>query len=136
LLWLGHADPAETIEGSRELDPRLDALGAVIAQWQAVIEGATVSARDVIEYATAPLKNHGGRSVVQSRQEFAHPDFREALLTVAGEGGVINGKRLGKWLARHQEQIVSGYRFVRAGLSAGIMRWRLEAVQPERSESS
>jgi hypothetical protein len=136
LLWLGHADPAETIEGSRELDPRLDALGAVIAQWQAVIRGATVSARDVIEYATAPRKNHGGRSVIQSRQEFAYPDFREALLTVAGEGGVINGKRLGKWLARHQDQIVSGYRFVRAGLSAGIMRWRLEAVQPERSGSS
>ena len=32
-------------------------------------------------------------------RSYLHPDFREALLAVAGQGGAINGKSLGKWLA-------------------------------------
>lgn len=136
LLWLGYADPADTIEGARELDPKLDALIAVMAQWHAVINDASVSVRDVIERATTPRRMVGMPPASQWRHEFAEPDFREALLAVAGESGVINGKRLGKWLAGHQDRIVRGFCFVRAGLNSGIMRWRLEAVQPERRDGN
>jgi hypothetical protein len=129
LLWLGHADPVDTIEASREMDPKLDALGAVMAQWHAAIAGANVSVRDVIEIATGQRREARGLPTAHPRPEYAEPDFREALLVVAGEGGVINGKRLGRWLGRHQGRIVQGFRFVRAGMSAGIIRWRLEVVQ-------
>lgn len=42
--------------------------------------------------------------------EFVNPEFREALLRVAGEGGAINGTRLGKWLSQHQNRVVAGHR--------------------------
>ncbi|MBD3838439.1 hypothetical protein, partial [Brevundimonas sp.] len=60
------------------------------------------------------------------RAEFVHPEFREALLRVAGEGGAINGRRLGKWIGSHRSRIVGGLRLVNAGVSAGHTRWQLE----------
>ena len=63
-----------------------------------------------------------------TRPEFSHPDFREALLTVAGDGGAINSRRLGKWLGANQGRIVAGCRILQDGLVAGTMTWRLEVV--------
>jgi putative DNA primase/helicase len=125
LLWLGQADPVDTIEATREMDPRLNALTSVVAQWRSVIGGENVSVRTVIERATEQQSITSG-AFSYPKVEFAHPDFREALLVIAGEGGAINGKRLGKWLASHRDRIVAGARIVRSGLSAGIMRWRIE----------
>ena len=57
-------------------------------------------------------------------------EFRDALLTVAGDGRAsINAKRLGKWLAAHQGRIVAGLTFRRTGGEAhgGLVRWRCVA---------
>ena len=86
--------------------------------------------RDVIERATEQ------RPQLYGRAEFVHPEFREALLRVAGEGGAINGRRLGKWIGGHQNRIVGGLRLINAGVSAGHTRWQLQtrgAGQPRRS---
>ena len=136
LLWLGHADPVDTIEGTRETDPKLDALTAVVTQWHAVIGSANASVRDVIEHATTQRTATGIGSLAYQKTEYAHPDFREALLAIAGEGGAINGKRLGKWLASHQDRIVHGFRLMRAGLTKGITRWRLETARPDAGDGA
>ena len=81
--------------------------------------------RDVIERAT---RMHIGDGDHDYQREFSHPDFREALLTVAGEGGNINGRRLGKWLSAYQGRIVAGCRVLQDGLNAGTMTWRLEVI--------
>ena len=47
-------------------------------------------------------------------KEFDNPDFREALLAVAGQGGVINGKRLGQ-VARRSREADRGRMLDRAG---------------------
>jgi hypothetical protein len=124
LLWLDQDDPVKTMEETREMDPKLDALSAVTSQWQRVIGTASVSVRDVIDRATAQQATTGFS--VYGRPEYVAPDFREALLAIAGEGGAVNSKRLGKWLAAHHGRIVCGYRIARMGLSNGILRWRLE----------
>ena len=134
LMWLGEADPVVTMGELREHDPRRDALLAVLTQWAAVIGERDVSVRDVIERATEQNTESAIGSVVLQRTQFTFPDFREALLLVAGAGGVINGKRLGKWLAAHQSRIVGGKQIVRRGLSAGVTRWQVlshPSVQPE-----
>ena len=61
-----------------------------------------------------------------TQREFSHPDFREVLLTVAGDGGAINSRRLGKWLGANQGRIVSGCKILQDKLNAGTMTWRLE----------
>lgn len=125
LLWLGQADPVSTMEGLREQDPRLEAHITVLTQWMAVIGNARVSTRAIIERATeqmTPVGTYGGRL------EFRHPDFREALLTVAGDRGVINSHRLGKWIHQHGDRIVDGMRITRCGLLQGMMTWRVDRI--------
>jgi hypothetical protein len=123
LLWLGKADPVETMMRVRAADPELEALNAVLAQWREIIgAGQKVTVRDIIEQAT--------RSTIDAfnRNAFVHPDFREALLTVAGAGGAVNGLKLGQWLAKHKDRIVDGCRIVRVG-SFSRPAWQLHFEQ-------
>ena len=123
LIWLDEADPCDTMEELRGADPKLEALTAVVEQWREVIGMDRVSVRQVIDRATEQRAQfHGG-------SEFVHPEFREALLRVAGTGGAINGARLGKWISAHQNRVVGGHRLVAAGVSAGRARWQLERVE-------
>jgi hypothetical protein len=119
LIWLGEADACETMEGMRGADPKLEALTTVLEQWREVIGEERVTVRQVIDRSTEQ------RPQLCSRAEFVHPEFREALLAIAGESGTINGGRLGKWLGAHRNRIVAGLKFESAGLSAGRARWRL-----------
>jgi|GEM_PF-662499 len=124
LIWLGEADPCDTMEELRGADPKLEALTAVLEGWREVIGMRPASVRDVIERATEQ------RPQLYGRAEFVHPEFREALLRVAGEGGAINGRRLGRWIGAHQNRIVGGLRLVNAGVSAGHTRWQLQNAEP------
>lgn len=120
LIWLGEADPCDTMEELRGADPKLEALTSVLEGWREVIGLQPANVRDVIERATEQ------RPQLYGRTQYAHPEFREALLRVAGEGGAINGRRLGKWIGGQQNRIVSGLRLINAGVSAGFTRWQLE----------
>jgi hypothetical protein len=120
LIWLGEADPCDTMEELRGADPKLEALTSVLEGWREVIGLQPANVRDVIERATEQ------RPQLYGRAEFVHPEFREALLRVAGEGGAINGRRLGKWIGGHQNRIVGGLRLVNAGVSAGFTRWQVQ----------
>ena len=92
LIWLEEADPLETADTIRASDPVLDQLRQVFSAWRSVIGLERVTVKDVIERVTAQPDS----------------DLREALLTVAGSGGVVNSRMLGKWLARHKNRIVDG----------------------------
>ncbi|HYZ31716.1 MAG TPA: hypothetical protein VE684_05465 [Crenalkalicoccus sp.] len=120
------------MEEVRGLDPALDALTAVLTQWHEVIGTERVSCREIIDRATAQqTPTVATRSY--SRAEFVYPDFREALLTVAGDGGVVNGRRLGRWLAAHQNHIVQGLMLTRCSLHRGISTWQVESVLASES---
>jgi hypothetical protein len=121
LIWLGCDDPVATMEEARELDPRLDQLIAVVAQWRSVVGLRSVSVRELIETAIRQRPAPGMYGL-----EFENPDLREAFLAVAGEGGAINSRRLGKWILAHQHRIAEGMRLVRHGLIKGVLHWRLE----------
>jgi hypothetical protein len=122
LIWLGEPDPVETIERVREHDPQQEARAAVLDQWNAVLHTKRVSAKDVIDAATAydPIGAAG------DRRQFYHPEFREALLIVAGDAGHINSLRLGRWLGANKGKIVNGLRIISDGFNRGIARYRLQ----------
>jgi putative DNA primase/helicase len=118
LIWLGQADPVGSMDEVRATDPRLQNLTTVLTQWWSVIGSDEVTVSTIIDRANAQYTPHAvGGSI------YRHPDFREALLAVAGHDGVINGKRLGKWLASTEHRIVQGLRIMRGGVSAGTQRW-------------
>jgi len=122
LIWLGEADPCETMEGMRGADPKLEALTAALEEWRSVIGTDRVTVREIIEQAAAQQTQLFGKA------EFVNPEFREALLRVAGEGGAINGTRLGKWLSQHQNRVVAGHRIIAAGTTGNRARWQLDVV--------
>ena len=107
LLWLGEADPCETIENIRAEDPRLRALSNLLQQWQRVLGSDPVTVKQVIDKAT-DFALQQGVNLNPTRREFVHPEFREALLEVAGADGFINERRLGKYLAKEKLRIVNG----------------------------
>jgi hypothetical protein len=118
-VWLGEADPCGTMEKTRAADPKLEALANVLQQWTAVLGDRRVSVKEVIDAAAKT------RATPFGRDEFVHPDFREALLVVAGDGGAINSRRLGRWLSANQGRFVGGTRVMADGVKDGIARWRL-----------
>jgi len=130
VIWLGMDDPVDTMEALRSNDPMLDALSAVMANWADLLPAEKVSVREVIEKATDQMNGTGG-SVPYPKMVFRHPDFREALLAVAGDGGAINGRRLGRWLSGQESRIVDGRRFARATMARGETRWVLEVLPVE-----
>src|SRR5690606_12686502 len=90
LVWLGESDPVATMEKSRKGDPKLEAVTALMAQWDSVIGNQDVTVREVINIATEQDLSYSQKA------RFQHEDFREALLTVAGQAGVINSRALGR----------------------------------------
>jgi hypothetical protein len=125
LMWLGELDPVQTMETARETDPRLDALSSILAQWHDIIGGTAVSVRDVIETATKQVTPLGQAFPNPARYEFRYPDFREALLVVAGDSGAISSRRLGKWLAAHAGRWLDGLCIQRGTVVSGNQRWTL-----------
>ncbi|MCJ2055649.1 PriCT-2 domain-containing protein [Methylobacterium sp. J-048] len=108
LIWLGQADPAESMETAREEDPELSAIRELFGHWRdhlTIADGYTTNAITKAACAKAPT-----RSFDFSQQGFLLPEFRDLLLRQAGEGGVVNSRRLGRWLARIKGRVVDGYR--------------------------
>jgi hypothetical protein len=125
LIWLGEADPVASMEAVRADDPKLEAAIAVVTQWWEVLGTDRVAVRSLIEKAT---EQRTMLNSIQHKLEFVRPDFREALLAVAGDGGVISSRRLSKWIGGHEARIVAGRRIVRRTMLAGFMTWQLEAA--------
>lgn len=120
LIWAGEADPAETMAQARASDPKLEELTEVLQHWKEHIgQGVEVTVRILIDRATAQRHAEGGG------QEFKHPDFREALLRVAGKGGAINGMRLGKWLGANKGRVVDHVSIQPGTISEGSNTWKV-----------
>ena len=125
LIWLGEADPCDTMEKVRQNDPKLGAIIAVISQWAEVVGyDERITTKDLIDHAIE-RKNE---SFSPYLREFVHPELREALLTVAGDGGAISGRRLGMWLGANENRLVQGCKIVRDGERGGVSMWKLQSA--------
>jgi putative DNA primase/helicase len=126
LIWLGEADPCDTMEKVRQNDPKLGAVVAVISQWAEVVGyDVRVTTKELIDYATEKVDSRG----FYPKPDFAHPELREALLIVAGDGGSINGRRLGIWLGANENRLVQGCKIVRDGERGGVGVWKLTSTE-------
>ncbi|WP_132250217.1 PriCT-2 domain-containing protein [Methylobacterium segetis] len=108
LIWLGHADPVSSMEQAREEDPELSAIRELFGHWRehlSLSSGYTTNA--IIKTA---VEKRPGTSFDYSVQDFVAPEFRDLLLRQAGDGGAVNSRRLGKWLARIKGRVVDGHK--------------------------
>jgi putative DNA primase/helicase len=134
LIWLDEPDPCLTMERARTEDPQTQALVEALAQWNGAIGSHGVTVKRAIEYATKRKQKAGNETPksgvdlnAPEPPEFENPDFREALIVIAGDHGAISSLRLAKWLSRNKGKIVNGLRIepdptVEHG---GAVRWRV-----------
>jgi putative DNA primase/helicase len=124
LVWLGQADPVESMEVAREDDPDLAELREIAGLWRSTFGTVmSLTAREIADQASRRKQD----DFENWTNELVMPDLFDALIRVAGERGVINTKRLGKWLLEHEGRIVDGHRVMRAESRAhgGLVRWAL-----------
>ena len=127
LMWLGCADPLETMEQTRSSDPQLERLKGVMVEWSGVIGSEVVTAREAADRAS----EREGHNTYEpgAKPGFQHVAFRDALLGVAGHGGFIDPAKLGRWLGKNKDRVVNGVLFEIDGSHGGTVRWRLSAVR-------
>lgn len=124
LVWLGEADPVESMNAARDEDPELMAIRELFAHWQkrmSLHEGYT--SNKVIGVACE--QPFGGSG-------FLYPEFRDLLLRMAGDGGAVSSRRLGKWLARINGRVVNGHRLVMKVDPSNGNRFALVPNEPGR----
>lgn len=126
LLWLGEADPCETMERARKADLKLKALETVMNLWEAnaVLADRRKTASELIAVALEEEPS-ADRSI-----RYRYSDFRDALLAIAGEGGGgLSARRVGKWLHANEGRVCAGRRIVQDGGRRGVVLWKLELVE-------
>lgn len=122
LIWLGCADPVATMEQARDDDPRKQQLKAVVIEWGCVIGSEAMTARQACDRAS---EREPGGYEHQGKPAFAHTAFRDALLSVAGNGGFLEPNKLSYWLKRNREKREQGCYFDVDGETHGTARWVL-----------
>jgi putative DNA primase/helicase len=127
MVWLGEPDPYLTEKNVHADDPVEGRLSAVIQQWRLHL-GADkeYSVREVIESAAwrKDPRDHQLAFGADSERSEA-PEFREALLVVAGKDGAINSYKLGRWLSQSQSRLVDGWGIVKTHAVDGVQKWKL-----------
>lgn len=132
LIWLGYADPCDTMEKVRKADPQTALIKQVMAQWSGIIGSDRVTTSDLIRIVEETSDQPNGFPA----KKYKHPEFREALLAVAGQGITINGRRLGRWLSDQQGRIINGCRLVSPSTRGGQLVWVLERTSATPSLAS
>ena len=121
LIWLGEADPCNTIETIRQGNPEREKHEAVVLAWRDHFGLAVlVTVRELIEAATLdPFAVQ--RSLTSQR-------LYDALLAVAGDHrrhGTISNDRLGRWLNKVNGTFEKSLRIVRKGILHGYPQFQL-----------
>ncbi len=121
LLWLGQADPAASIFAAIKEDPDREILGRLLHSWESAFGNTPTMVRDAVKKSL----------------EAGHEtnELKECLHEIADERGEINRRRLGRWIKRHEGQIVDGLRFVRTSGNTSAERWQVESVSSVSSVS-
>jgi putative DNA primase/helicase len=114
LVWLGCVDPCDTMALARRADPVTALLSSVITSWRdAVGVNKPLPAQALVDIANR----------VDLDGNHKHPEFRDALLTVAGEGREINMRKLGKWLSKNEDRVIDRHKIARRDVQAPVVQW-------------
>jgi hypothetical protein len=121
LLWLGLADPTESVFIAMAEDPDRETLGRILLAWQNEFGSAAAMVREAVN-----------RSALFGSE---HSELREVLRDIADERGEINRRKLGWWIRKHAGRIVDGRRFMRGSGNRSAETWKVETT-PTASNSS
>ena len=113
LLWLGQADPCDTMLKVQIEDPLLLSLATVMAEWRQKV-GMRVE-KTVQQVINCAINAN---------------DFHVALLNVAQgrNSSIVSNERLGRWLRKNEGRVVDGVTLKCTGRLDGYPTWSLVPV--------
>jgi putative DNA primase/helicase len=120
LVWLGAADPCDTIGQMRENDPDLQDRRAVFEAWPAYDKAYRVAELITLCDPQGDMfKTEAGRMLADALQAVA-----------PGTKGGIEPTMLGKWLGANKDRILDGKKLVQSGMWQGAVCWKIEVQNP------
>ncbi len=126
LVWLGCADPAQSMEAAREDDPELAELREIIAVWRDSLPvNSPLTCKQITDHSEAPKLDDDDRPTT----EYLWPELRDLLIKLAGDRAGINTNRLGARIRKHAGRIVDGHRIARVKVEHPVAQWKLEIVR-------
>lgn len=108
LIWLGEADPCDTIKAAKAEDPQAQAAIEFIAAAKPHMNGQY---RALKSGEIAKLASEGNSAFGGGDWNPAHPELH-AILSDLGRGRIPTGKRIGDWLRTFKNRIYDGLRVV------------------------
>jgi putative DNA primase/helicase len=132
LVWLGEADPVDTMERVRRVDTAMMKRRQLMKVWPFATETsvAAVIARAKGRTMMTETDPATGKKIAVDAGP-ADPDLYAAVMAVAaGKDGEISGERLGWWLRNNKDQVVNvegrgRCRFEQVGESRMGLTWML-----------
>jgi putative DNA primase/helicase len=120
LLWLDCVDPCDTMMSARRADPVTVQLSNVI---KSCIRSVGIDKSFSVQALVAMAKR------LDPSGDHVHPDLREALLAVADDRNEINGRKLGKWIAKNEDRVIDGHKIMRRNIeTGGVVHWVIAKV--------
>ena len=115
LVWLGCADPAQSIQRSpaQRSCARYDAPGASMLALMLTARGQT-AARSQRTVANFDPSTEKGDALLA---------LRASLAPAASDRGQIDASKLGYWLRKNKDRIVDGQKFAVVGEPHGVAEW-------------
>ena len=128
-MWLGEADPLETMQAVREADPRLQASTSMLfAMREAFGDGPRTAAEMVSlvdDKGIFDIKQFLGTPLEARPKQKA---LRDAMAGVCKDGK-ISTANLSYWLRKRNGQILSGLRLSGEADRTRLMHWRVVEVR-------
>jgi Bifunctional DNA primase/polymerase, N-terminal len=123
LVWLGKADPVESIDTSHAEDPERLSLAALHREWAAVFGTGSARAVTLKEVIEACEKRTIVRHGTPPEFAFDHPDLRSAVHGALRSTRQLDAAALGYWMRARKNRIVDGMWFEQSHTREGTKWW-------------
>ncbi len=120
LLWLGYEDPVASVFTAMNDDPETETLQILLREWYR-------------SFADKPMMIRQALDISYN----ASTELRDVFSDIASERDMINRRRLGHYIKRHQNRIIDGLKFVKDAGNHSAAAWKVvKSVSSEISVSS
>jgi hypothetical protein len=93
------------MRAAREDDPNRQMMAGLFGTLRDVIGvGNRKTAAEIIWLGCSRVTENEARGHGDEQSGLLYPDLHDALITVAGRSGEIDGRELGKWLSRNPDR--------------------------------
>lgn len=153
LVWLGRADPVESMSRTYRGDTERNELRTVLSLWAARFGSGESGARTIREAldtfgigggsvgegpgalttlssTVTPVFEMGVEKLGYKDFAAATQAFREVLLRIAGRNGIVDPIRVAGWFRKNEGRVVGTFRIMKCEMSnhAKVQTWMVERV--------